>query len=134
MRVSVLLSVFQRGGGEAERRHRTGRERMGSPTLQALKEPVLLPPWLCFRGGDFLSFPNQLTLVRVHATRTSHVSVERDIGLVGVEAAERLRRRVLHLQYTHRRVARQCRPHLSPYPAPQRSHSLKKISPAPPTF
>jgi hypothetical protein len=27
---------------------------MGSPTLQTLQYPILLPPWVCFRGG----FPN----------------------------------------------------------------------------
>jgi hypothetical protein len=33
----------------AERRHTT--ERMGSPTLQTLQDPIL--PWVCFRGGGF---------------------------------------------------------------------------------
>jgi hypothetical protein len=32
----------------AERRHPTGPERMGSPTLQTLQDPILLPPWVCF--------------------------------------------------------------------------------------
>jgi hypothetical protein len=40
-----------------ERRHATGRERLGSPTLQTLQEPILLLPWVCFRGGGF---PNPL--------------------------------------------------------------------------
>jgi hypothetical protein len=35
----------------AERRHCTGREGTGSPTLQTLQEPILLPPLLS-------SFPN----------------------------------------------------------------------------
>jgi hypothetical protein len=30
----------------AERRHPTGRENMGSPTLQTLQDPILLLPWL----------------------------------------------------------------------------------------
>jgi hypothetical protein len=39
--------------GAAERRHPTGRERMGSPTLRTPQEPILLLPWVCFRGGGF---------------------------------------------------------------------------------
>jgi hypothetical protein len=34
-----------------KRRHPTGREKMGSPTPQHFKEPILLVPWLCFHGG-----------------------------------------------------------------------------------
>jgi hypothetical protein len=30
----------------AERRHPTGHERTGSPTLQTLQEPILLLPWV----------------------------------------------------------------------------------------
>jgi hypothetical protein len=26
---------------------------MGSPTLQTLQDPILLLPWVCFRGGGF---------------------------------------------------------------------------------
>jgi hypothetical protein len=37
-----------------ERGHPTGRERMSSLTTQTLQDPILLPPWVCFRGG----FPN----------------------------------------------------------------------------
>ena len=37
----------------AERRHPTGRERMGSPTLRTLQDPILLLPWLCFRVAAF---------------------------------------------------------------------------------
>jgi hypothetical protein len=37
----------------AERRYPTGRERMGSPTLQSLQDPILLLPWSCFRADDF---------------------------------------------------------------------------------
>jgi hypothetical protein len=29
----------------------TGRERMVTRTLQTLQDPILLVPWLCFRGG-----------------------------------------------------------------------------------
>jgi hypothetical protein len=36
-----------------ERGHPTGRERTGSPTLQTLQDPILLLPWVCFRGGGF---------------------------------------------------------------------------------
>jgi sulfite reductase alpha subunit-like flavoprotein len=32
----------------AQRRHTTRRERMGSPTLKTLKEPILKQPWVCF--------------------------------------------------------------------------------------
>jgi hypothetical protein len=46
------------GWRAAERRHPTGRERMGSPTLQTLQEPILPTPWVCFRGGgQTLTFP-----------------------------------------------------------------------------
>ena len=34
----------------AERRHPSGRERMGSPTLQTLQAPILRPPRVCVRG------------------------------------------------------------------------------------
>jgi hypothetical protein len=46
------------GWRAAERRHPTGRERMGSPNLQTLQEPILPTPWVCFRGGgQTLTFP-----------------------------------------------------------------------------
>ena len=32
-------------------RHPTGREKMGSPTLQTHQDPILLLPWLWFEGG-----------------------------------------------------------------------------------
>jgi hypothetical protein len=44
---------LQCGWGAAERRHPTGRERMGSTTLQALSDPILLLPWVSFQGGGF---------------------------------------------------------------------------------
>ena len=37
----------------AECRHPTGRERMGSPTLQTLQDPILLTPWVWLREGGF---------------------------------------------------------------------------------
>jgi hypothetical protein len=37
----------------AERLHSTGRERMGSATLQPHQDPVLLLPWVCVRGDGF---------------------------------------------------------------------------------
>jgi hypothetical protein len=39
------------GWRAAERRHPTGRERMGSPTLQTLQDPILLLSGACFQGG-----------------------------------------------------------------------------------
>jgi hypothetical protein len=39
-------------GEQKDRRH-PGRERMGSSTTEALQEPILLLPWVCFRGGGF---------------------------------------------------------------------------------
>jgi hypothetical protein len=48
----------------AERRHPTGRERMGSPTLKTLQEPILLLPRLCF----FQRLPNPKTHFGFHAT------------------------------------------------------------------
>jgi hypothetical protein len=42
-RVSVSSSA---GWRAAERHHTTGRERMGTPTLQALQDPILLLPWV----------------------------------------------------------------------------------------
>jgi Ca2+-binding EF-hand superfamily protein len=41
----------------AERRHPTGRERTGSPTLQMLQDPILLTPWVRFRGSRWLPKP-----------------------------------------------------------------------------
>jgi hypothetical protein len=45
------VSAARGEGGEGCRP--TGRERMGSPTMQALQDPILLLPWVCFRGGGF---------------------------------------------------------------------------------
>ena len=42
----------QRRWRAAERRHPTGHERLGSPTLQTPQDPILLP-WVCFRGDGF---------------------------------------------------------------------------------
>ena len=39
--------------GAVECFHPTGRERMVTPTLQTLQDPILLLPWVCFRGGGF---------------------------------------------------------------------------------
>jgi hypothetical protein len=41
--------------------HPTGRERMGSHTLQTLQDPTLLLPCVCFRGGGFPSPKPHLT-------------------------------------------------------------------------
>ena len=41
------------GGEQPERRHRTGRERTGSPTLQALQDPILLLPCAVFVAVGF---------------------------------------------------------------------------------
>jgi hypothetical protein len=35
---------------QAEHLHPTGRERMTSPSLQTLQQPMVLKPWLSFRG------------------------------------------------------------------------------------
>jgi serine/threonine protein kinase len=43
----------QRERREAERRHPTGRQRTGSPTLQKLQYPILLLPSVCFQRGGF---------------------------------------------------------------------------------
>ena len=42
----------------AERRHPTGRERMGSPTLQTLQDPILLLRWVYFRGDGLPTLPS----------------------------------------------------------------------------
>jgi hypothetical protein len=55
--ISLRVSV---SSSESSRAHRTGRERMGSPTLQRLQGPILLP-WVCFRGGGF-PFPSSFAL------------------------------------------------------------------------
>jgi hypothetical protein len=41
-RSSALVKTSRR-----ERRRRTDRERMGSPTVQTHQEPILLTPWVC---------------------------------------------------------------------------------------
>jgi hypothetical protein len=75
----------------AERRHPTGRSRTGSPTLQKLQDPILLLPWVCFRGGGFPSKPrrpkpriedpsrtcDRLTYLLPHAPR-GHIHRARD--------------------------------------------------------
>jgi hypothetical protein len=52
--------------------HRTGRERMCSPTLQTLQDPILLLPWVCFEGSSG-GFPNPNPEVRafVESSRAS---------------------------------------------------------------
>jgi hypothetical protein len=54
----VVFALGQVRGPDraAERHHPTGGERMVTPILQTLQNPILLMPWLCFRGG----FPNPL--------------------------------------------------------------------------
>ena len=51
----VRVSAFhQRRWRAAEHRHPTGRERMGSTTVQILQDPIVLLPRsasICFRGG-----------------------------------------------------------------------------------
>jgi hypothetical protein len=37
---------YQCGWRAAERRHPTGRERMGHANLRTLQDPILLKPWL----------------------------------------------------------------------------------------
>jgi hypothetical protein len=49
----------------------TGRERMGSPALQTLQYPILLLPWLCFRGGPNPHLPHRLT-----GAHTPHLPVQ----------------------------------------------------------
>jgi hypothetical protein len=58
---NFFIAVYQqqRRWRAAERRHPTGRERMGSPTLQTFQDPLLLLPWVCFRGGGFPSKPRR---------------------------------------------------------------------------
>jgi hypothetical protein len=41
---------------------------MGSPTLQTLQDPILLPPWLCFRGGGFPNPSSNPSGPSVHLT------------------------------------------------------------------
>ena len=48
LQAGALQGGFRRA---AERRHPTNRERMGSPTLQTLQDPILMLPWVCFRGA-----------------------------------------------------------------------------------
>jgi hypothetical protein len=47
------LQSMEIASGEQQRRHRTDRESMDSTTLQTLQDPILLLPWVCFRGGGF---------------------------------------------------------------------------------
>ena len=42
-----------------ELRHRTGRERTSSPTLQTLQDPILPLSWVCFRGGGFQTLADE---------------------------------------------------------------------------
>jgi hypothetical protein len=68
----------QRRWRAAERRHPTGRERTGSPTLQTHQDPILLLPWLCFRGGGFPTrFGGSSGAVRRTINKLSHFSHER---------------------------------------------------------
>ena len=45
-------------------------ERMGSPALQTLQEPILRTPWVCFRAGGF---PNPLGVSPLTATLLANV-------------------------------------------------------------
>ena len=52
--VATALALGELDGANAALRKQQDKQvRMGSPTLQALQEPILLTPWLCFRGGGF---------------------------------------------------------------------------------
>jgi hypothetical protein len=62
----------------AERRHPTGRERMGSPTLQTLQDPILLLSWLCFRGGK----PFPVALDRLRRREAKRFSVTQEARIV----------------------------------------------------
>jgi hypothetical protein len=49
---SLLLAPFSGNQVDLRRANRlkpTGRERMGSPTLQTLQDPILRTPWVFFR-------------------------------------------------------------------------------------
>jgi hypothetical protein len=64
----------QRRWRAAERRHPTGRERMGSPTLQMLHDPILLLHCVCFRGGpnpDSVPAPVERAAERRQPTRST---------------------------------------------------------------
>jgi hypothetical protein len=60
---------------------------MGSPTLQTLQDPILLQPWLCFRGGGFPN-PKEKPYDRVgwraqeivHAKSNEKVTCDADPG------------------------------------------------------
>jgi hypothetical protein len=56
VRVRVLGLQQQRRWRAEERRYPTGRERMGSPTLQTLQKPILLPPCSGFEVAAFQTF------------------------------------------------------------------------------
>jgi hypothetical protein len=47
---------------------------MDSPTLQTLKDPILLPPWVCYRGGVF---PNP----RGTCAPAAHAKIPKQLGL-----------------------------------------------------
>jgi hypothetical protein len=42
-----------------ERRHPTGRARMGSTTLQTLQYPTLLTHWVCSKVAAFQTLPGE---------------------------------------------------------------------------
>jgi hypothetical protein len=62
----VSDSDFQHRWRAAERGLPTGSESMDSPTVQTLQDPILLPPWLCFRDGS-AGPPLQSTINRLAA-------------------------------------------------------------------
>jgi hypothetical protein len=64
-----------------QRRHLTGRERIGQPTLQTLQDPILLLPWLCFRGGGFPNSNSRRggTRPRAHDDRVAGGAAEQGV-------------------------------------------------------
>jgi hypothetical protein len=65
----------QRRWRAAERRHPTDRERMGSPTLQTLQDPILLGAWVCFLEVAFQTLEGYKNPALAAVSGRSEVSV-----------------------------------------------------------
>jgi hypothetical protein len=63
---------------------------MGSPTMQTLQDPILLLPWLCFRGGGFPN-PREPTAAASDGFHSLRAADCRG-NIAETEASERLKR------------------------------------------
>jgi hypothetical protein len=74
------MGFQQRRWRAAERGHPTGRERIDSATIQTLHDPILLAPWLGFRGGGFPPCEHRLNARSPSSVTLQQLSRSREVS------------------------------------------------------